>query len=80
VTPTGRTITSPRCGALHVDTPLAAPALAGIQPGKPGQQGRGPALAEAEMPVKTQTVIVNKIADMGLALAVVDKIKKSAVQ
>jgi hypothetical protein len=34
-------------------------------------------MAEAELPVKQQTIAINEAADVGLALAVVDKIKKS---
>lgn len=34
-------------------------------------------LAEAELPVRDQTIAVNEIANVGVALAVVDKIKKS---
>jgi hypothetical protein len=34
-------------------------------------------MAEAELPVKQQTIAINEAADAGLALAVVDKIKKS---
>jgi hypothetical protein len=34
-------------------------------------------IAEAELPVKHQTIAINEAADVGLALAVVDKIKKS---
>jgi predicted transcriptional regulator len=34
-------------------------------------------MAEAELPVKQQTIAINEAADLGLALAIVDKIKNS---